>query len=158
MTQWDSLSRIVALGWTLSESLVVLTQDGTYRLYPLSTSASLSSLPVYTQHSLGSEAQETGVLEARIYEEGMVVLLGSLSFVEVRGWEGLTSEGTSEASAGMKGGKVLNLAKYALTEVPNCWCVIPAELSTSGGVEVLMSTGVTVVRLDEIEYIDQVLL
>ena len=35
--QWDSPSRIVRFGWTLNESLVVLAQDGSYRLYPLST-------------------------------------------------------------------------------------------------------------------------
>jgi hypothetical protein len=85
----------------------------------------------------------------------MVVLLGSLAFVEVRGWEGTTPDGSSEAAGGMRGGRVINLAKYALNEAPNCWCIIPADLSTSGGVEVLMSTGVTVVRLDEIEFKDQ---
>ena len=66
MPQWDSPTRIVSLGWTLNESLVVLTQDGTYRLYALSTGA---TPPSYTQHTLGPEAQEAGVIEAKIHEE-----------------------------------------------------------------------------------------
>lgn len=31
---------------------------------------------------------ETGVIDARIYESGLVALSGSLMFLEVRGWEG----------------------------------------------------------------------
>jgi hypothetical protein len=67
------------MGFTRSESLVVVLSDGNYRLYPLGSTE-------YSTHSLGNEAAETGVLDARIYQGGMVVLLGSLAFVEVRGW------------------------------------------------------------------------
>lgn len=144
--QWDAPTRIVALGWTLTEALVVLTQDGTYRLYTLSTGA---TPPAYTQHSLGAEAQEAGVLEAKIYEEGMVVLLGSLSFVEVKGWQRTVETGGT-------GGKVTPLASAGLNEPPSCWCVIPPELSQTRGVEVLIGSGATVLRLDEIEVQDQV--
>jgi hypothetical protein len=146
LSQWDAPTRIVSLGWTLNESLVVLTQDGTYRLYALSTGA---TPPSYTQHSLGSDAQESGVIEAKIYEEGMVALLGSLAFVEVKGWQKTSDEGGV-------GGKVTVLASAGLTEPPSCWCVISPELSYTRGVEVLIGSGATVLRLDEIEVQDQV--
>lgn len=124
----------------------MLTQDGTYRIYALSTT---SALPSYSQHSLGAEAQEAGVLDARIYEEGMVVLLGSLAFVEVKNWQQATDDGSV-------GGKVTTLAAAGLTEPPSCWCVIPPELSYTRGVEVLIGTGQTILRLDEIDVQDQV--
>lgn len=147
MPQWDSPTRIVSLGWTLNESLVVLTQDGTYRLYALSTGA---TPPSYTQHTLGPEAQEAGVIEAKIHEEGMVALLASLVFVEVKGWQKTSEEGST-------GGKVTLLASAGLTEPPGCWCVLTPELSYTRGVEVLIGSGATVLRLDEIEVQDQVL-
>lgn len=143
LSQWDVPSKIIQLGWTLTESLVVLTQDGTYRLYPLSTLSPAS----YTQHTLGPDAQEAGVLEARIYEEGMVVLLGSLQFVEVKGWE------RKERS---QGGRVVSLVGAGLTERPACWCVLRPEVSSSRGVEVIIGTERTVLRLDEIEVQDLV--
>ncbi|KAL8276676.1 hypothetical protein RQP46_010944 [Phenoliferia psychrophenolica] len=139
---WDAPSRIVGLGWTLAESLVVLTQDGTYRIYALSTGL---TPPAYSQHSLGADASEHGVLDARIYEGGMVVLLGNLNFVEVKGWQ----------EDGNVGGKVVQLAQAGLVEPPSCWCVIPPELSYSRGVEVLIGTGQTILRLDEIDVQDQ---
>ena len=43
------------MGWTRQEQLVVLNEEGTYRLYDLQGE--------HTQFSLGSDAQETGVLE-----------------------------------------------------------------------------------------------
>ncbi|KAM0749316.1 vacuolar protein sorting-associated protein 16 [Meredithblackwellia eburnea MCA 4105] len=142
---WDPPSRVIALGWTANESLVILTQDGTYRLYQLSTG---SLTPVYTQHSLGSDAQQAGVIEAKIYEHGMVVLLGNLNFVEVKGWEKTTEDGSI-------GGKVVQLASAGLTEPPSSWCVIAPELSNTRGVEVLIGSGKTVLRLDEIDVQDQ---
>jgi hypothetical protein len=62
--------------------LVVLSDEGVYRLYDLSNPQS------YTQHTLGSEAGELGVVSAKAYDEGFVVLTGGLQFLEVRGWKG----------------------------------------------------------------------
>jgi len=117
-------------------------QDGTYRLYPLST----ATPQPYSQHSLGPDANDAGVVDANIYEEGMVVLLGSLHFVEVKGWE----------KEGAAGGRVTRLANAGLDDRPRCWCVIRPELSSSRGVEVVICTDKTVLRLDEIECLDQV--
>jgi hypothetical protein len=89
IAKWDtSTSRIIALGWTSSERLVLLNEEGAYRLYDLQGQ--------YEQYSLGSEVAEVGVLQARIHEDGIVALVGaehgsvggSIGLVEVRGWQG----------------------------------------------------------------------
>jgi hypothetical protein len=77
--QWDQ-SKIIRFGWTQDERLVVLNEEGVYRLYDLQGE--------YRQYSLGSEAGEVGVIDARIHESGLVALTGSLSLLEVKGWEG----------------------------------------------------------------------
>lgn len=143
---------------------MILTQDGTYRLYPL-TPISIGLDSSYTQHSLGSEvAQECGgVLQAKVYEDGLVALLGNLQFVEVKGWAKTSSSGddgnrlsSSTGNAGSGKGKVVPLAQVQLEAVPDCWCVIPSSVSSSRGTEVLIATGQTILRLDEIEVQDQV--
>jgi vacuolar protein sorting-associated protein 16 len=58
----------------------VLNEEGVYRIYDLQGE--------YQQYSLGSEAAETGILDARIHGKGMVALTSSLSLLEVKGWEG----------------------------------------------------------------------
>lgn len=72
---------------------MVLSDEGVYRLYDLSNPAS------YTQHTLGAEAGEYGIVSAKAHEDGFVVLTGSLQYLEVRGWKGgrvtpLASSGT----------------------------------------------------------------
>lgn len=79
MRQWDH-GRIIRFGWTLNEQLVVLNEEGVYRVYDLQGE--------YQQYSLGTEASEVGIVDARIYENGMVALTGSLTLLEVKGWEG----------------------------------------------------------------------
>ena len=77
--QWDQ-GKIVRFGWTLDEHLAVLNEEGVYRVYDLQGD--------YQQHSLGSEAAEMGIIDARIHENGLVALTGSLTLMEVKGWEG----------------------------------------------------------------------
>ena len=64
----------------MDERLVVLNEEGVYRLYDLQGD--------YRQYSLGSEAAETGIVDARIHDNGLVAMTGSLSLLEVKGWEG----------------------------------------------------------------------
>ncbi|GAA5928869.1 tethering complex subunit VPS16 [Sporobolomyces koalae] len=155
--QWDSPTKIVQLGWTAQEQLVILTHDGTYRLYPLTpTSTGLESS--YTQHSLGQDAIDVGgVLQAKIYEDGMVVLLANLQFVEVRGWAKVSTtaeQGTAQTTTSGKG-RVVPLAAVQLDSPPDCWCVIPANVSSCRGTEVLIAVGQTILRMDEIEVQEQ---
>lgn len=144
---WDATVKIVCFGFTAAESLVVLMQDGNYRLYPLSVNASSTSAG-YSQYSLGQEATESGIVEARIFESGMVALLGSLTFVHLHLWpEGSQEEGQR--------GQVTRLADPGIAEIPSCWTAIPPEESTSRQVEVLLSVGDTLVLLDALDAQDQ---
>jgi vacuolar protein sorting-associated protein 16 len=77
--KWE-LGKIVRFGWTIDEELVVLNEEGVYRIHDLQGD--------YRQFSLGSEAAETGVLDARILENGLVALTGALALLEVKGWQG----------------------------------------------------------------------
>ncbi|EED77397.1 predicted protein, partial [Postia placenta Mad-698-R] len=128
---WDQ-GKIIRFGWTGDERLVVLNEEGAYRLYDLQGD--------YEQYSLGSEAAEMGVLDARIHENGIVALTGSLTLVEVRDWAG---------------GKPLTLANSGLTQPPHSWAVIPPDLTISRHVEVLMSVESTIYSVDNLESIDQ---
>jgi vacuolar protein sorting-associated protein 16 len=60
--------------------LIVLNEEGIYRVYDLQGE--------YAQHSLGSEVQDAGIIDAIIHETGLVALTGSLNLLEVKGWEG----------------------------------------------------------------------
>ena len=42
----------------------------------------------YQQYSLGLEASDLGVVDAKIYESGMVAMTSSLTLLEVKGWTG----------------------------------------------------------------------
>lgn len=64
----------------MDERLVVLNEEGVYRIYDLQGD--------YQQYSLGTEAGELGVVDARIHENGLVALTGSLTLLEVKDWEG----------------------------------------------------------------------
>jgi len=70
----------VCFGWTYDERLVVLNEEGTYRVYDLQGD--------YQQYSLGSEASELGVIDARIHDNGLVALTGSMALLEVKDWQG----------------------------------------------------------------------
>ena len=78
---------------------MVVSDEGLYRLYDLSNPAS------YTQHSLGAEVTEMGVVSAKGYDDGFVVLTGGLQFMEVKGWKG--GRVGAMASSGMGSGIVV---------------------------------------------------
>ncbi|CAG7849893.1 Vacuolar protein sorting-associated protein 16 homolog [Serendipita indica DSM 11827] len=129
---WE-LSKIVALGWTMSEELVVLNEDGQYRLYDLLGTT-------YRTYSLGPEAAETGVVDARIFEAGLVALTGNLSFLEVRAWSG---------------SKPTVLSSPVLTGPPITWTIIPPDQTSSRHAEVIMAVEGTIYTCDNLEHIDQ---
>lgn len=131
-SQWE-LSPPILLHFSAS-CLIVLSDEGTYRVYDLSSPGE------YKQFTLGTEVADLGIVSARAWDDGLVVLTGGLQFVESRGW---------------KGGRVTNLVPSGLTDAPLSWAVVPPDNSTSGHVEVVISTGSTVVTLDTLERIDQ---
>ncbi|KAJ7740038.1 Vps16, C-terminal region-domain-containing protein [Mycena maculata] len=128
---WDQ-GKIIRFGWTADERLAILNEEGTYRLYDLQGD--------YQQHSLGNEAGEMGVIDARIHDNGLVALTGSLSLLEVKGWEGA---------------RPLTLANPDLSQPPNSWAVIPPDLNISRHVEVLLSVESTIFSVDNLESVDQ---
>ncbi|KAA1472557.1 vacuolar assembling/sorting protein VPS16 [Dentipellis sp. KUC8613] len=131
MFSWDQ-GKIIRFGWTGDERLVVLNEEGVYRIYDLQGD--------YEQFSLGSEAAEVGIIEARIHEGGLVAMTGSLHLLEVKGWQG---------------GKPLTLADPGLTEPPHSWAVIPPDFTISRHVEVLLSIDSTILSVDNLESVDQ---
>jgi len=58
----------------------VLNEEGVYRVYDLQGD--------YHQYTLGGEATELGVIDAHIYDNGLVAMIGNLTLLEVKGWEG----------------------------------------------------------------------
>ncbi|KAI1794480.1 vacuolar protein sorting-associated protein 16 [Ganoderma leucocontextum] len=128
---WDQ-GKIVRFGWTGDERLVVLNEEGVYRIYDLQGE--------YQQYSLGSEAGELGIIDARIHESGVVALTGSLTFLEVKEWSG---------------GKPLTLANPGLSHPPQSWTVIPPDQTISRHVEVLLSVESTIYSVDNLESLDQ---
>jgi hypothetical protein len=128
---WD-LGTVVRFGWTSEERLVILNDEGIYRIYDLQGE--------YQQYSLGTEAGETGILDARIYGEGLVALTGAFTLLEIKGWSGAMP---------------LVLASMGINEPPHSWAVIPPDVNVSRHVEVLVSVDATIYSVDNLECIDQ---
>lgn len=125
MTQWDHTSRIAKIGWTSNESLVILARDGIYRLYPISSTGNIGSAissnynkpsssgtSSYTQHSLAHDVQDATIIDAKIYDNGMIILLSTYQFIHVKGFPepDVLSENTISASfiASQSGSKALS--------------------------------------------------
>ncbi|CAO1632504.1 unnamed protein product [Sympodiomycopsis kandeliae] len=105
---WDPSNRIVGLGFTTDERLIVVLDEGVVRVYSLlapcpstsqnaatdpstSSSSSIASGPFpatatcyYHQYSLGADATETGVVEGKCWAQGVVALTGAGRFVDFR--------------------------------------------------------------------------
>jgi len=148
------------MGWTFDERsydehLVVLNEEGVYRVYDIQGD--------YTQHSLGAEAQEAGVVDAVVYETGLVALTGQLSLIEIKGWEGsrpitLASPGTYTCilNPGRDSRLILLPLFIGLSHPPSSWDVLPPDHTISRHVEVLISSEATILSVDNSECIDQV--
>ena len=117
---WDS-AKIIALGWTSDERLVLLNEEGVYRLYALSGE--------YEQHTLGGDVADIGVLDARIHGGGMVALSGALQLLEVRDWTG---------------GRAVGLANPQLDAPPSAWAVVLPDYTLSRHTEALLATSTTI--------------
>ncbi|KAG8912790.1 hypothetical protein FRC01_004893, partial [Tulasnella sp. 417] len=128
---WDQ-GTIVSMGWTYGEELVIINDEGMYRLYTLQGD--------YQQFSLGPEAAEMGVIDAKIYEQGLVALTSNVTLFEVKGWTG---------------SKPLTLAHPGFSEPPPCWSLIEPDQTVSRHVEVLVPNEATIYTVDSLESVDQ---
>lgn len=198
--QWDHTSRIAKIGWTANESLVILAKDGTYRLYPISSSGNIgssiatnyikppsssSSTTDYSQHSLSHDVRDATILDARIYENGMVILLSTYQFIHVKGWpendtlsentisasfissqsgksyhhlsQGNNAEDTGNGASARYGkGRVERFAETNWEHAPLSWCILTPEQSTSRQTEVLASYNESLINVDQLDIQDQV--
>ncbi|KAI3536144.1 hypothetical protein CABS03_05346 [Colletotrichum abscissum] len=137
---WDQGSgAIKGLGWASvqggEEKLLVVTADGTVRVYDLQGE--------FTQFSLGNGADEVGVVGCRFYETGMVALLGGNALVSV----------TSYAEPRPK---LLAAPPQDQGEI-HAWAVVSPDHTLSRSVEVLLSIGETVYVADAAECEDRFL-
>lgn len=116
----------------------------------------VTSTAWYTSHALGTDATETGVLNARVYDRGVVVLTGANRFVDWRfparpegsGWdiEPALSEPTPLPPADPS--PMLSSGPASSDAPPSAWAVLSPTVSSSGLVEVLIARGNTVLQLD----------
>jgi len=145
---------------------------------------SSSSTTDYSQHSLSHDVQDATILDARIYETGMVILLSTYQFIHVKGWpendilsentisanfiasqsgkayhhtQGHTAEDTgSGASARYGKGRVERFAETSWEHAPLSWCILTPEQSTSRQTEVLASYNESLINIDQLDVQDQV--
>ncbi|KAH9823393.1 Vps16, N-terminal region-domain-containing protein [Melampsora americana] len=155
---WDHPSDLISFGFTKLESLIILSSDGFYRIYPLhsnsstfsSSTSSSSTSSNFTQHSLGSVTEELGVIDGQIWSDGMVVMRSDLSFLQVKGWpeeiEGIGNE---------DGGRLDSIESGGLTDRPNSWAVISPKSSNTGVIQILVSRSDSIVVIDPMDSTDQ---
>ncbi|KAI8983029.1 Vps16, N-terminal region-domain-containing protein [Pilobolus umbonatus] len=129
--QWDK-GRIVSLGWTDQEKLVVVTEDAIVRLYTLHGE--------YTQFSLGKDAKNDGVIDCQIWSGGLIAMTGKYQLVSVTNFD--------EPQPKL-------MAEVKLDEPPQSWTVIPPQFTLSRHVEVLIAVGLTILVVDSKEASDQ---
>jgi hypothetical protein len=122
------------MGWTHDERLVALNEEGTYRIHDLSGA--------YTQHSLGTDAADIGIQDARIHEHGLVALTNQLTFLEVKAWTGTKP-------------LALALPDPSLDGAPHGWSIVPPDATISRHIEVLVASGNTILSVDALECVDQ---
>jgi len=123
-TQWDK-GRIVGMGWSETEQLVVVLDDGTVRIYNIHGDS--------TQFSLGKDAKDHGVEDCRFYGNGLVALTGNFTLIAVTNFDEPRPRG---------------LTNMNLNEPPHSWIVIEPQHTLSRTVEVLVATRESILLVD----------
>ncbi|KAG4306374.1 hypothetical protein PORY_000362 [Pneumocystis oryctolagi] len=130
---WD-IGKIKGLGWSDSERLIVVTEDGTVRNYNIQGE--------FTQFSLGKETSEHSVINCQFWGTGFVALLENNTFIAVNSYDEPRP-------------RLLCCPKFE--DVIHSWTIIAPQLSSSFHVEVLVSTKSTIYVIDEAQNTDQYL-
>ncbi|KAF3930538.1 hypothetical protein ABW19_dt0202508 [Dactylella cylindrospora] len=134
---WDR-GTIKAIGWSDDEQLLVVTADGSVRCY-------YDLQGNFTQFTLGTDAEEHGIVSCRFWGTGFVALLGNNTFVAVNRYDEPRPR------------------PLAPPKLPNpestihSWTIIPPNYSDSRHVEVIMATEQTILIVDSTESQDQIL-
>ncbi|EEQ31174.1 Vacuolar protein sorting-associated protein 16 [Microsporum canis] len=130
---WDHGS-IRGLGWSDDEKLLAITEDGTVRCY-----YGLSG--DFTPFSLGSAAEEYGVVACRFWSTGFVALLSNNQLVAVSHYD----EPRPKLLAQSPEGGI------------SSWSLIPPNYTLSRSVEVLLAIDKTIYVVDEADSEDRML-
>ncbi|KAF2762704.1 vacuolar sorting-associated protein [Pseudovirgaria hyperparasitica] len=130
---WDKGS-IKGLGWSEDEKLLVVTEDGTVRVY-------YGLQGDFIPFSLGHGAEEHGVKSCRFYSSGFVALLGNNHLVTVSRYD----EPRPKILATPPSEPVIS------------WNIISPAYSLSRSVEVLLAIGETIHVVDATESEDRML-
>ncbi|KAK2873738.1 hypothetical protein FQN49_002117 [Arthroderma sp. PD_2] len=130
---WDHGS-IRGLGWSDDEKLLAVTEDGTVRCY-----YGLSG--DFTPFSLGSAAEEYGVVGCRFWSTGFVALLSNNQLVAVSHYD----EPRPKLLAQSPEGEI------------NSWSLIPPSYTLSRSVEVLLAIDKTIYVVDAADSEDRML-
>ncbi|KAM5467397.1 Vacuolar protein sorting-associated protein 16 [Microsporum audouinii] len=130
---WDHGS-IRGLGWSDDEKLLAITEDGTVRCY-----YGLSG--DFTPFSLGSAAEEYGVVVCRFWSTGFVALLSNNQLVAVSHYD----EPRPKLLAQSPEGGI------------SSWSLIPPNYTLSRSVEVLLAIDKTIYVVDEADSEDRML-
>ncbi|KAF1815594.1 vacuolar protein-like protein sorting vps16 [Eremomyces bilateralis CBS 781.70] len=128
---WDK-GAIKGLGWSEDEKLIVVTEDGTVRVY-------YDFQGDFIPFNLAHGADEHGVISCRFWSTGFVALLGNNEFVTVSKYE----EPRPKVLAAHPEGEI------------HCWTLIAPGDSLSRSVEVLFAIDRTVFVLDATEAEDR---
>ncbi|KAF2161409.1 hypothetical protein M409DRAFT_69767 [Zasmidium cellare ATCC 36951] len=128
---WDR-GNVKCIGWSEDERLLLVTEDGTVRMY---TDLQGDSTPF----TLGHGAEEHGVKDCRFWSNGFVALLGNNSVVAVTRYD----EPRPQLLASAPPGEVAS------------WAVIAPEHTSSRAVEVLLAIDSSVYVVDAVECEDR---
>jgi hypothetical protein len=132
-----ALGRLVTVGWSDAEQLVVVLDDGTVQLYSL-----LGQL--VREFQLGGVCASQGVAACRVYGRGLIALTMGHEFVALSSLDGEP--------------RVRQLASANLSEPPSAWELVEPRYTLSGSVEVLVATQTgTIVVIDSDGAQDQLL-
>ncbi|KAA8914859.1 Vps16, N-terminal region-domain-containing protein [Sphaerosporella brunnea] len=133
---YDKGNAIRGLGWSEDEKLLVIAEDGTVRCY--------SDLQgEFTQFSLGHGAEIVRVKEVRFWSTGFVALLRSNRLVAVSRYDEPRPRFLADPSP------------YIADDIIHSWALIPPAYTLSRHVEVLLSTGQTILVVDPTDAQDQ---
>eukprot|EP01117_Protostelium_nocturnum_P018323 TRINITY_DN7643_c0_g1_i1.p1 TRINITY_DN7643_c0_g1~~TRINITY_DN7643_c0_g1_i1.p1 ORF type:complete len:843 (-),score=310.40 TRINITY_DN7643_c0_g1_i1:110-2638(-) len=133
---WNRES-IAGMGWTDEERLVIVTRNGNAFVYSAKGREEF-------QFSLGREARDAGVYEAKIWGTGMAVMTNDFQILALNYFQNMSAEGNKAPEAP----KFRLLGDSELKEAPTCWAIIEPQHSTSLSTEVILATRSTTMIVD----------
>ncbi|KAJ3214860.1 hypothetical protein HDU67_001125 [Dinochytrium kinnereticum] len=117
--------KLVAMGWTNTDNLACVMENGLVVMYGLSG--------IMCRFSLGEQAREAGVIDCRFWDSGLIAITKEFKLIAVSDF--------LEPRPKL-------LADPKFRDVPHSWCIIPPQFSLSRHVEVLAAVGTSILTID----------